>query len=85
MNGSPLILALSVGAQLDPGDHAFLSYGPVSNDDLLQYYGFVERENPADTYVLEDMGKWLKEVGVRCSCYLVFHGVSVTGCFGGQA
>ncbi|CAN0522897.1 unnamed protein product, partial [Ectocarpus sp. 8 AP-2014] len=46
----------------DPGDHAFASYGPVSSDDLLQYYGFVERDNPSDTYVLEDMGKWLREV-----------------------
>lgn len=39
-----------------------MSYGPVSNDDLLQYYGFVERDNPSDAYVLEDMGKWLQEV-----------------------
>ncbi len=39
-----------------------MSYGPVSNDDLLQYYGFVERDNPADAYVLQDMGKWLREV-----------------------
>lgn len=39
-----------------------MSYGPVSNDDLLQYYGFVERENPSDAYVLQDMGKWLREV-----------------------
>ena len=54
--------ALIVGVPLDPGDHAFLSYGPVSNDDLLQFYGFVERDNPSDTYVLEDMGKWLREV-----------------------
>lgn len=58
----PLPLSLSVGASFDPGDHAFVSYGPVSNDDLLQYYGFVERDNPSDAYVLEDMGKWLREV-----------------------
>ncbi|CAB1112411.1 unnamed protein product [Ectocarpus sp. CCAP 1310/34] len=57
-------LSLSVGAAFDPGDHAFASYGPVSNDDLLQYYGFVERDNPSDTYVLEDMGKWLREDGL---------------------
>lgn len=47
--------------QLDPGDQAFLSYGPVSNDDLLQFYGFVERENPSDTYVLNNMGPMLRE------------------------
>lgn len=55
-----------VGASFDPGDHAFVSYGPVSNDDLLQYYGFVERDNPSDAYVLEDMGKWLREVCLLC-------------------
>lgn len=58
----PLLSVLLVGVRLDPGDHVFLSYGPVSNDDLLQYYGFVERDNPSDTYVLQDMGKWLREV-----------------------
>lgn len=62
-------LSLAVGASYDPGDHVFMSYGPVSNDDLLQYYGFVERENPADAYVLQDMGKWLREV-----CFVVVHG-----------
>lgn len=51
-----------MGASFDAGDHAFVSYGPVSNDDLLQFYGFVERDNPSDAYVLEDMGKWLREV-----------------------
>lgn len=54
--------SLAVGASFDAGDQAFVSYGPVSNDDLLQYYGFVERENPLDTYVLQGMGKWLREV-----------------------
>ncbi|CAM9255945.1 unnamed protein product [Laminaria digitata] len=57
-------ISLAVGAPLDPGDHVFLSYGPVSNDDLLQYYGFVEQDNPSDTYVLQDMGQWLREDGL---------------------
>lgn len=64
------VLVFAVGAPLDPGDHAFLSYGPVSNDDLLQYYGFVERENPSDTYVLQDMGTWLREVRDQYSLYI---------------
>ena len=59
------LFAVSVGASFDAGDHAFVSYGPVSNDDLLQFYGFVERDNPSDAYVLEDMGRWLREVCVR--------------------
>lgn len=59
------MLVFPVGAHLDPGDHAFLSYGKVSNDDLLQYYGFVERQNPSDTYVMQDMGKNLRKVRRR--------------------
>lgn len=56
------IFLFVVGVNLDPGDHAFLSYGPISNDDLLQYYGFVERDNPSDTYVLNGMGESLRQV-----------------------
>ncbi|CAM9752935.1 unnamed protein product [Discosporangium mesarthrocarpum] len=56
-------IGVAVGSSFDPGDHVFLSYGDVSNDDLLQYYGFVERDNPHDVYVLQDMGRWLKEDG----------------------
>ena len=32
----------------DVGDQVFISYGSKSNDDLLQYYGFVEKDNPHD-------------------------------------
>lgn len=28
----------------------FMSYGQKSNDELLQYFGFVEEENRADEY-----------------------------------
>lgn len=34
------------------GEQAFISYGSKSNDELLQFYGFVERDCPADTYVV---------------------------------
>jgi len=30
----------------------FISYGDRSNDQLLQYYGFVEENNPHDVYVV---------------------------------
>ncbi|CAM9312234.1 unnamed protein product [Choristocarpus tenellus] len=56
-------VAVSVGSHFDPGDHTFLSYGSISNDDLLQYYGFVERDNPADSYVLQHMAEWLIKEG----------------------
>lgn len=35
-----------------------ISYGERSNDQLLQYYGFVEPNNPHDVYVLPPMGEW---------------------------
>lgn len=38
----------------DRGDQVFISYGPQSNDSFLQYYAFVEDENPADTFVFDD-------------------------------
>jgi hypothetical protein len=31
---------------------AFITYGRQGNDRLLQFYGFVEADNPADTYVV---------------------------------
>ena len=33
------------------GDEIFISYGERSNEQLLQYYGFVEQNNPYDRYV----------------------------------
>lgn len=36
-----------------PGDQVFISYGKQSNDSFLQYYGFVEADNPAETYVFD--------------------------------
>lgn len=32
------------------GDQVFISYGKQSNDRFLQYYGFVEADNPSDVY-----------------------------------
>lgn len=32
------------------GEQVFISYGPRSNDHLLQRYGFVEPNNPNDVY-----------------------------------
>lgn len=34
------------------GEQAYISYGLKSNDELLQFYGFVEADCPADTYVV---------------------------------
>jgi hypothetical protein len=47
-------------ASLDPsappphkGEQVLISYGERSNDQLLQYYGFVERGNPHDVFSLQ--------------------------------
>ena len=46
------------------GQQAFISYGQQSNDRLLQYYGFVEQRNPADTYVMTSMPQRLEVRGL---------------------
>jgi len=50
----------SFTASLDPkarpvrkGEQVMISYGERSNDQLLQYYGFVETGNPHDAFVLK--------------------------------
>ena len=40
------------GGPIAAGDEVKISYGPRSNDVLLQYYGFVEGNNPHDAYAL---------------------------------
>lgn len=42
---------VQAGEDYNVGDQIFISYGKVSNDSFLQYYGFVEKDNPVDTYV----------------------------------
>lgn len=41
------------------GEQVFISYGKQSNDRLLQYYGFVDQDNPYDAY---DFGLTVLEV-----------------------
>jgi hypothetical protein len=36
----------------------YISYGPRSNDQLLQYFGFVEVDNPHDVYVMPPLRQW---------------------------
>ncbi|CAN0167683.1 unnamed protein product, partial [Ectocarpus fasciculatus] len=47
------------------GEQAYISYGLKSNDELLQFYGFVEADCPADTYVLDDIAKSLGVSGAK--------------------
>ena len=40
------------------GNEVFISYGPRNNDQLLQYYGFVEQNNAHDVYILPPIRAW---------------------------
>mgnify|MGYP001804827549 CR=1 FL=1 len=44
-----------------------ISYGERSNDQLLQYYGFVIADNPHDVYVLPAVRQWDLE-GLEQAC-----------------
>lgn len=50
--------SLAVESKVDAGDELFISYGARSNDQLLQYYGFVEADNPHDVYILPPLRNW---------------------------
>lgn len=41
---------VAAGENYQVGNQVFISYGRQSNDAFLQYYGFVEDDNPAETY-----------------------------------
>jgi len=55
------LLELRTGAY-KKGDQVYISYGKQSNDRLLQYYGFVEENNPVDSY---DFGIGILEMLLR--------------------
>ncbi|KAL7543157.1 hypothetical protein ACHAXR_013256 [Thalassiosira sp. AJA248-18] len=40
------------------GSEMFIQYGPRNNDQLLQYYGFVEDDNAHDVYILPPIREW---------------------------
>lgn len=50
--------SLSLAQSVEAGEELFISYGKRSNDQLLQYYGFVEVDNPHDVYVLPPLRNW---------------------------
>eukprot|EP00200_Dunaliella_tertiolecta_P001304 CAMPEP_0202361426 /NCGR_PEP_ID=MMETSP1126-20121109/13995_1 /ASSEMBLY_ACC=CAM_ASM_000457 /TAXON_ID=3047 /ORGANISM="Dunaliella tertiolecta, Strain CCMP1320" /LENGTH=501 /DNA_ID=CAMNT_0048955379 /DNA_START=165 /DNA_END=1670 /DNA_ORIENTATION=- len=43
------------------GEQIFVSYGSQTNYSLLQYYGFVEADNPNDCYLMTNILKWLED------------------------
>lgn len=51
-------LSSLAGASLDKGKEVFITYGPRSNDALLQQYGFVEQGNAHDVYIMPPLREW---------------------------
>mmetsp|Transcript_11782 Transcript_11782/g.15376 ORF Transcript_11782/g.15376 Transcript_11782/m.15376 type:complete len:516 (+) Transcript_11782:46-1593(+) len=45
----------------ETGDQVYISYGKKSNDYLLQYYGFVEQNNPYDDYTLTSLPTFIQK------------------------
>ena len=50
--------SLSTTKELTKGQEVRISYGPRSNDVLLQQYGFVESDNAHDVYVMPPLREW---------------------------
>lgn len=59
--------SLSTLSEVEDGKEVFIQYGPRNNDQLLQYYGFVEKDNVHDLYILPPIRQWdLSELEVAC-------------------
>jgi hypothetical protein len=50
--------SLATTAEVAADQQVFISYGARSNDQLLQYYGFVETDNPHDVYIMPALRDW---------------------------
>ncbi|CAM9709865.1 unnamed protein product, partial [Heterosigma akashiwo] len=62
---------ISVKQSFETGEQVFISYGLKTNDELLQFFGFVEKQNPADVwafalsdYVDPDRAELLRREGL---------------------
>jgi len=52
---------------IQQNDEVLISYGARSNDQLLQYYGFVETDNPNDVYIMPPLREWdIEELEKAC-------------------
>jgi hypothetical protein len=50
--------SLACTTTVPAGEQVYISYGSRSNDQLLQYYGFVEQDNPNDVYIMPPLREW---------------------------
>jgi hypothetical protein len=51
------------GEEYASGEEVSISYGAQSNDSFLQYYGFVEEDNPADEFIFDEEYERMMNVG----------------------
>jgi hypothetical protein len=56
--GDAYSLSVTIGASVSKGNEMYISYGDRTNDQLLQYYGFVEPNNPNDVYIMPSLRDW---------------------------
>jgi hypothetical protein len=50
--------SLACSTDVPAGEQVYISYGSRSNDQLMQYYGFVEKDNPNDVYIMHPLRAW---------------------------
>jgi hypothetical protein len=51
-------LSTKADVTMNKNSEIFISYGPRSNDALLQQYGFVECDNTHDVYIMPPLREW---------------------------
>jgi hypothetical protein len=56
--GNAYSLTIASGDTVPVQEQVYISYGSRSNDQLLQYYGFVEKDNPNDVYIMPPLREW---------------------------
>ncbi len=57
-------IVATAGKAFSKGEQVFISYGKQSNDRLLQFYGFVEDDNPNDNFVICNSVSKLRRLGL---------------------
>jgi hypothetical protein len=56
--GDAYSLAIAGETVVPKSSEVYISYGTRSNDQFLQFYGFVEQANPQDVYVMPPLREW---------------------------
>lgn len=57
-------IVATAGKAFQEGEQVFISYGNQTNDRLLQFYGFVEEDNPNDAFVVCNSVSKLRRQGL---------------------